>query len=585
MSKHSMKFRLARYPLPKNEEKPILLNIHPVLQNIYKARGITHDQDINYALKNLLPYSNLQGINNAVEILYSALLHQQNILIVGDFDVDGATSTALLMRLLKAFGYNNVNYLIPNRFTFGYGLTEEIVIHIATKLQIKPDIIITVDNGIANYDGVIKAQEYGIKVIITDHHLPANDKLPPADAIVNPNQPEDKFHSKNLAGVGVAFYVMTALRSHLRNQQWFCNNNITEPNLAQYLDLVALGTLADLAILDYNNRILVANGLERIKKGNCCLALKVLLRLSNRDYEKIKTDDLVFTVAPRLNAAGRLEDMSLGVACLLSDNIVEVRQFALELDNLNNERRTIETSMHKEALEILDKYENLDLEIPVGLCVFEENWHQGVIGIVASKLKERFHRPVVAFAQVSQNEIKGSLRSIEGIHIRDILEKIAIQHPNLLIKYGGHAMAAGISLRKNDYAQFKEIFLATINNNINQTVLEHCIYTDGELEPNFINLNIAELIRSAGPWGNGFPEPIFSGTFKIIYQRWLNGKHLKLTLTIPNQNKEFNAIYFNVDYEKWTHLKLNYAHFVYRLDINEYNGIKSLQLLIERFFC
>lgn len=597
MSKNSVKCRLVRYPLLKNEndEPSFSPKIHPLLQNIYQARGVTHEKYIDYALKNLLPFKDLKGIDETINILYSALLQQQKILIVGDFDVDGATSTALMMRLFKAFGYKNVDYLIPNRFTFGYGLTQEIVQHIGTKLANKPDIIITVDNGIANYEGVVLAHNYGIKVIITDHHLPSSDNLPPAEAIVNPNQLDDNFSSKNLAGVGVAFYVMTALRAYLRQTQWFSKNNIAEPNLAQYLDLVALGTLADLALLDYNNRILVYNGLERIKQGNCCLALKVLLRFSNRDYEKVKSDDLVFTVAPRLNASGRLEDMSLGVACLLSDDAIQVRKFAGELDELNKERRSIETNMHQEALEILNKYEDLYVKTPVALCVFEENWHQGVIGIVASKLKERFHRPVVAFAQVSNDEIKGSLRSIAGVHIRDILEKIATQNPGLLIKYGGHAMAAGISVRKNDYAKFKEAFTTTIQNHTNEEILEHCIYTDGELEDNYINLDIAELVNSAGPWGNGFPEPLFSGNFKIVSQRWLNGKHLKFVLTTFNRQqndaqnnssipREFNAIFFNVDYEQWTALNLKYAHFVYRLDINEYNGIKKLQLLIERFF-
>lgn len=576
---------IKRYPKISNETNIEVsdyasLNLHPLLKRIYVARGVKTQQEFDYNLKHLLPFAYLNGIDKAVSCLYTALQQQQNVLIIGDFDVDGATSTALALLSLRALGFANVAYLIPNRFEFGYGLTPEIV-NMASQQSPHPDIIMTVDNGIASNDGVQAAMENGIKVIITDHHLPAA-VLPPAEAIVNPNQPEDTFPSKNLAGVGVVFYLMLALRAHLRDQNWFLQNNIVEPNMAQFLDLVALGTVADLVPLDYNNRILVQHGLERIKSGKCRLGLKMLLRIAGRDYEKIKTNDLVYAVAPRLNAAGRLDDMSLGVACLVSDSVEHVRALTRELDGLNNERRTIEAGMQQQALQALAQCQFTQQELPPALCVFNEAWHQGVVGILASKLKERFHRPVVAFAQVGDDEIKGSVRSIEGLHMRDVLDSIAAEHPGLIVKFGGHAMAAGLSLRKGDYHSFSNIFVNTIQQRLQAESLEHCIYTDGELDPEYFVLATAEILREAGPWGQGFPEPLFDGIFDLVAQRVVGEKHLKMTLREPSTNQEIEAIHFNMNANTWPNFRANKVHAVYRLDVNEYNGRRSLQLMVEK---
>ena len=555
-------------------------NLHPLLQRIYAVRGIKTQQDCDYNLKHLLPFSQLRGITEAVHFLYNSLLQQQKILIIGDFDVDGATSTALAMLALRSLGFMHVTYLVPNRFEFGYGLTPEIV-KAAAQQTPRPDVIITVDNGIASNDAVLLANELGIKVIITDHHLPASEQLPAAVAIVNPNQYEDLFPSKNLAGVGVTFYLILALRAYLRDQQWFSQKNIAEPNMAQFLDLVALGTVADLVPLDHNNRILVQHGLERIKSGKCRLGLKMLLRLAGRDYEKIKVDDLVYTVAPRLNAAGRLDDMSLGVACLLSDGVEHVRALARELDGLNQERRTIEAGMQQQAMQALAQCQFAQQELPPALCVFNESWHQGVIGILASKLKERFHCPVAAFAQVSEEEIKGSLRSIEGLHIHDVLGNIAKKKPGLIVKFGGHAMAAGMSLRKADYPTFNNAFIDEVKEQLQTKALEHFVYTDGELPAEYFVLATAELLHAAGPWGQGFPEPLFDGIFDLVAQRVVGEKHLKMTLRLPETKQEIDAIYFNINTNIWPNFRADKVQAVYRLDVNEYNGRRSLQLMIK----
>jgi len=556
--------------------------LHPLLQRIYVARGVNSTQYLDYSLAKLLPYQTLSGIDAAISCLYQALLNQQRVLIVGDFDVDGATSTTLAILALHAFGLQNIAYLIPNRFEFGYGLTPEIVA--VTKQQpTPPDIIITVDNGIASHEGVLVAKEHGIKIIITDHHLPNTSvELPVADAIVNPNKIGDAFTSKNLAGVGVIFYLMLALRGFLRTENWFTKNNIPEPNMAQFLDLVALGTAADLVHLDYNNRILVNHGLERIRAGKCRLGLKILLRLANRDYEKIKVDDLVYIVAPRLNAAGRLDDMSVGVACLLSDNLQHVRLLARELDNLNKERRVIEQGMQQQALQELAKLQFIQPELPPALCIFKETWHQGVIGILASKLKERFHRPTIVFAAINDEELKGSARSVPSLHLRDILDEIAVQHPGLMVKFGGHAMAAGVTLRRADYPKFQTTFIDVIQQKMQQGTIEDFLYTDGELPNHYFSLEIAELLRQSGPWGHGFPEPLFDGIFDLTAQRIIGEKHLKVTLRNPETLQELDGIHFNIDIKTWPNYRITKVHAVYRLDVNEYNGRRNLQLLLER---
>lgn len=568
-----------------NKNLSDLQPLPPLLQHIYAIRGITNLKELDYNLKNLLPFDSLLGIDRATKCLFESLCKQQNILIIGDFDVDGATSTTLALCALKLFGFKNVSYLIPNRFEFGYGLSPEIVKIAAAKNPKKPDLIITVDNGISSFSGVELANELGINVLITDHHLASpNQPLPNAIAIVNPNQPNDNFPSKNLAGVGVIFYVMLALRSHLRAIKWFETNKISEPNMAQFLDLVALGTVADVVLLDHNNRLLVNAGLERIKSGNCRLAIKALLAAANKDYERIHAGDLGYIIAPRLNAAGRLDDMSLGIECLLGEtkDLSKIRTIASSLNALNNERREIENTMQKQALNVLDKLQFNDTELPLGLCLYDDSWHQGVIGILASRLKDRFHRPTIAFAiSDNQDEIKGSARSISGLHIRDVLDNIAANHPQLIIKFGGHAMAAGLTIKRDNYFLFKSIFETEINKHVSINTLQQCIYTDGDLLPEYFNIETADLLQKSGPWGQGFPEPIFDGYFEILDQHLVGKKHLKMILREVNSATEINAIYFNIDLNEWPNYRCKNIHAAFRLDVNEYNGRKSLQLLIE----
>lgn len=547
-----------------------------VLQEIYSARGVRSISEVNYSLQNLLPFSALEGIDKAVACLKDALIQQKKVLIIGDYDVDGATSTALALKTLQGFGLKNISYLIPNRFEFGYGLTPEIVQLAAAQ---SPDLIITVDNGISSFAGVIEAKKQGIEVLITDHHLPSNE-VPEACAIVNPNQHGDKFPSKNLAGVGVVFYLMLALRSRLRNDGWFTRQNIAEPNMGQYLDFVALGTVADLVSLDYNNRILVSNGLKNIRAGRCCIGIKTLLSATNRDYERITASDLAYAIAPKLNAAGRLEDMSLGVECLLTDSLEKARQIANQLNILNSERREIEESMRKQAWQVLQNFSSPE-NLPLGLCVFDESWHQGIIGILASRIKDKFNRPTIAFASVNDSELKGSARSVPGLHIRDLLENIAARYPDLISKFGGHAMAAGLSLRRENYALFCDIFSQEIDRNLKIEDLANNIYTDGALSFEHFSLEFAETLHQAGPWGCNFPEPLFDGTFEIAEQRLVGRKHLKLAFRLPGTLSEVSGIYFNIDTEFWPNQRCAKVRAAYRLDANEYNGRRFLQLIVE----
>lgn len=564
--------KIIRRVIPENVAK---FHDNPLLQTIYAARGVQDVAELDYSLQRLLPFKTLAGINEAAACLATALKSGHSILIVGDFDADGATSTALAVQALKAFGCKKVSYLIPNRFEYGYGLTTEIVVVAAEQ---KPNLILTVDNGISSVAGVAKANELGINVLVTDHHLPP-DELPQAVAIVNPNQSNDHFLSKKLAGVGVIFYVMLALRSHLREINWFQEQQILEPNMAQFLDLVALGTVADLVEFDHNNRILVAQGLERIRQGKCSQGIKALLSVAKRNYSKILASDLAYVVAPRINAAGRLDDMSLGIECLLTDSVEKARRMANELDALNNERREIEVDMQRQAHRVL---ENLQLEqnLPHGLCVFEESWHQGVLGILASRLKDKLHRPVIAFTAISETEIKGSARSVAGVHMRDVLSAIAVRKPGLITRFGGHAMAAGLSLQREAYTEFTEVFAEEVRQYFSSDDLHGIVHTDGELAAEYFNLEIAKLLRESGPWGHGFPEPVFDGVFALIDQRLVGQKHLKMMLR-THDNKEVDAIYFNIDPKEWPNYRCNKVKAVYRLDINEYNGRKNLQLIIE----
>ncbi len=574
--------KIVRRPPPLSESQ-FSQPLHPLLQRVYAARGVTGDQSLNYSLSELAPLAALKGLDAAVQLLADALAQQQHVLIVADFDADGATSCVVAMRALRLMGAQKVTYLVPNRFEYGYGLTPEIV---ALAKQQQPDLIVTVDNGISSIEGVAEAVTSGIKVLVTDHHLPGAE-LPIADAIVNPNQPDDTFPSKNLAGVGVIFYVMLALRTHLRAAGWFEQQCLAEPNLATLLDIVALGTVADVVPLDHNNRVLVSQGLARIRSGACCAGINALLTVGRRNPANIVASDLGFVVGPRLNAAGRLEDMSLGIECLLADDPDAAMLLVQRLDELNRERREIEGEMQAQALACLDsiKLDFADEAAPVGLCLFDESWHQGVVGIVASRIKDRYHRPVIAFALANGSddesglegaEIKGSARSIKGVHMRDVLDAVAARNPGLLSKFGGHAMAAGMTLKAGDLAAFEVAFNEELRRCVDSEILQDVIHSDGQLSSDELSLELAETLRAAGPWGQAFPEPIFDGLFNVVQQRIVGEKHLKLLLQPVGSSTTIDAIAFN--YSEKVGEKLQAA---YRLDVNEYQGRRTVQLMIE----
>ncbi len=552
----------------------------PLLARIYATRGITSAEALDRSLAKLLPFTELVGMAAAVDLLQQALCGQQRILIIGDFDADGATSSALGVRALRALGVAQVDYLVPNRFEYGYGLTPEIV---AVAAESKPDLLITVDNGISSIDGVAAAKALGMRVLVTDHHLPG-DALPAADAIVNPNQSGDVFAAKGTAGVGVIFYVMLALRARLRETGWFSEQGIDEPNLASLLDLVALGTVADVVPLEHNNRILVAQGLARIRRGQCCPGITALICVAKRRQQDLVAADLGFALGPRLNAAGRLEDMALGIECLLADDPDAALLLAQRLDELNRERREIEAEMKAEAMVILDDMELAeDAELPVGLCLFEPHWHPGVIGILASRVKDRLHRPVIVFAEMGAeagaDEIKGSARSVPGLHIRDALDAVAKRHPDLLSKFGGHAMAAGLSLARADFARFSQAFDEEVQRHLGPADLRLEILSDGELAATELSLATAESLRNGGPWGQGFAEPLFDGIFDIVKRRIVGENHLKLVLRIPGSEQIIDAIAFNTLDDDWP-ADTTQVELAYRLDVNEYNGRRSVQLMV-----
>ena len=551
--------------------------LHPVLAAVFAARGIHSPDELEYSLGNLLPLHLLKGLGQAVEVLRDSLVRGSSILIIGDFDADGATSTALSVRALRMMGGANVDYLVPNRFEYGYGLTPEIVVVAARR---NPDLIVTVDNGISSVAGVQAASALGIAVLITDHHLPG-EQLPDAAAIVNPNQPEDTFPSKHLAGVGVVFYLMMALRARLREEGWFTHRGIAEPNLAQLLDLVALGTVADVVPLDYNNRILVAQGLARIRSGCCCAGIQALVEVAGRRRDDLVASDLGFAVGPRLNAAGRLDDMALGIECLLAEDPARARELAGQLDELNRERRVIESDMKSEALAIVDDlHMDESADLPVGLCLFSENWHQGVIGILASRIKERLHRPVIAFAPGDGEEIKGSARSVPGLHIRDVLDAVAATHPELLRRFGGHAMAAGLTLHRDHLEAFRHAFDQEVQRHLSAEDLYGRIYSDGDLSADHLNQDLAELLRRSGPWGQGFPEPLFDGVFEVVQRRVVGERHLKLVLRPSLEELLLDAIAFNVVDDEWPE-EVEKVEVAYRLSVNEYRSRRSLQLILE----
>ncbi len=552
-------------------------DIDPVLAKIYAARNVGSATELEYGLARLPPPTLMKGMANAVALLQAALQQQKRILVVGDFDADGATSTTLALRALRLLGAEAVDFLVPNRFEYGYGLTPEIVAVAAEK---QPDLIVTVDNGIASIEGVQTAKQLGIQVLVTDHHLPGND-LPVADAIVNPNQAGCEFPSKNLAGVGVIFYVMLALRTVLRDDGWFEQQKIQMPNLAKLLDIVALGTIADVVPLDHTNRILISQGLARIRSGHCCVGIKALLEVAGRGRENVVASDMGFAVGPRLNAAGRLQDMSIGIRCLLTDNIAEAKSLANELDELNRERRSIEADMQDQAMQHL---ENLQLDdsaaLPSGLCLFHEEWHQGVVGILASRIKERFYRPVIAFAVADDEYMKGSARSVSGFHIRDGLDAVATRHPGLIHKFGGHAMAAGLSLKRSDFDAFICAFDEEVRRHLSAADLHGSVWSDGRLTAEELTLELAESLRQAGPWGQAFPEPMFDGDFEIINRRIVGERHLKLLLRANQQADPVDAIAFNTVDDDWPKA-VSHVRLAYKLDVNHYRDRRNLQLMVE----
>ena len=561
-----------------NEHAGALLGagLHPVLQRVLQQRGVLSAEELDTSLQGLLPFTELSGISAAVALLISALQEQGSILIVGDYDADGATSTALAIRALRAMGFQRVAYLVPTRFEYGYGLSPEIV---EVAKEFEPDLIITVDNGIASNEGVAVAQAAGIQVLITDHHLPGR-QLPAAEAIVNPNLNDDGFASKSLAGVGVIFYVMLALRSELRQSGWFEQSAIPEPNLAQLLDLVALGTVADVVSLDRNNRILVSQGMARMRRGECNEGIKALSEVAGRELARLHTGDLGFALAPRLNAAGRMEDMSLGIACLLSDDPSRALELAQRLNELNLERREVEAQMQQEALAILAHLELAPETLPSALCLYDAQWHQGVIGILASRIKDRYYRPVIVFAETGEGELKGSARSIPGLHIRDALDRVASLYPGLITRFGGHAMAAGLSLATDALVPFEQALQQVVSDLLDESTLEQVLLTDGALAEQELSLELARELRYGCVWGQGFPAPSFVGDFELVSRRIVGSRHLKMQLRIAGGEQIFEAIAFNHTDAAWP-ASVKSVRAVYGLDENIYAGRHSLQLMVE----
>lgn len=543
-------------------------HLHPVLRRVYAARGIARDSELDLSLEGLLPVGSLEGLDAATQLLGS---HRAagRVLVIGDFDTDGATSTALLVRALRALGFAHVDFLVPNRFRFGYGLTPEIVALAATRT---PTLIVTVDNGVSSVAGVEAARAIGIPVLVTDHHLPGT-VLPRAAVIVNPNLPGSRFASPALAGVGVAFYLVAALARALGEASF---------RAADYLDLVALGTVADMVPLDRNNRILVSQGIKRIRAGRCVAGIRALLESAGRDRELLSAADLGFAVAPRLNAAGRLTDMSVGIACLLADEYTEAQRLAAMLTQLNVERREIEQRMQLEAVGLAADLRAGEAAESLGICLFDESWHQGVVGLVAGRIKDRLHRPVIAFARAEDGSLRGSARSVSGINIRDALDSVAAQQPELIDRFGGHAMAAGLSLREANLPAFRLAFAAEIARRANRELLSGAIYSDGPLSAAELCIDTAEALRSAGPWGQGFPEPAFDGKFILEESRIVGDKHMKMRLRLPHPGAEsIDAIAFGyIDGPSETADLSGGAtvQLVYRLEINNYRGTARVQL-------
>ncbi|TOM82738.1 single-stranded-DNA-specific exonuclease RecJ [Vibrio parahaemolyticus] len=557
-------------------------SIPPILKRIYINRGITDIAQLETSARGLHSYQKLGGIEQAVELLFQAIQDQKRIIVVGDFDADGATSSALSVLALRMLGSNNVDYLVPNRFEDGYGLSPEVV---DQALELGAEMIMTVDNGVSSIEGVRYAKENGITVLVTDHHLPGQ-VLPEVDAMVNPNLDSCAFPSKALAGVGVAFYLMMALCVHMRKHNWFAQQGMQEPKLMELIDLVALGTVADVVPLDENNRILVHQGLQRIRAGKARPGIQALIEVAKRDARRLVASDFGFALGPRINAAGRLDDMSFGVELLMCNNIHAARRMASELDGLNQTRKEIEEGMKQEAMAFCERLQfGENSELPYGLSLFQRDWHQGVIGILASRIKEKFHRPVIAFADGGEGTIKGSCRSIPGLHMRDALDFIDTQNPGLIIKFGGHAMAAGLTIKEQDFERFSRLFDEVVKKELDEAALKGVILTDGELKPEEFSMHIAEQLRAGGPFGQAFPEPIFDGEFKVLHQKLVGEKHLKLMLEPLYKghptNVMIDGIAFNVDLRRWPDASVKTVRLAYKLDVNEFRGNQSLQLMID----
>ncbi|ALL39699.1 MULTISPECIES: single-stranded-DNA-specific exonuclease RecJ [Serratia] len=574
----SIKTQLRRRPAADDTHLPA--SLPPLLRRLYALRGVQAEQELERSVKGMLPWQQLDGIDDAVSLLQQALADGRRIMVVGDFDADGATSTALTVLALRSMGGAAVDYLVPNRFEDGYGLSPEVVEQAAAR---GAELIVTVDNGISSHAGVDVAHAKGMQVLVTDHHLPG-ETLPAAEAIVNPNLRGCAFPSKSLAGVGVAFYLMLALRARLRDSGWFEQRALAMPNLAELLDLVALGTVADVVPLDANNRILVYQGLNRIRAGKCRPGIRALLEVANRDARQLAANDLGFALGPRLNAAGRLDDMSIGVALLLSDDIAQARMLANDLDALNQTRREIEQGMQVEALQLCDQLERTSTELPYGLAMYHPEWHQGVVGILASRIKERFHRPVIAFAPAGEGILKGSGRSVPGLHMRDALERLDMLNPGLMMKFGGHAMAAGLSLEEAKFDEFRQRFGELVGEWLDPAMLEGVIWSDGELAMQELSLTTAELLREGGPWGQAFPEPTFDGKFRILQQRLVGEKHLKLMVEPLGGGPLLDGIAFNVDTTLWPDSSVREVELAYKLDVNEFRGNRNVQLLIQHLW-
>ncbi|MCB1582746.1 MAG: single-stranded-DNA-specific exonuclease RecJ [Marinicella sp.] len=573
---------MARPQLQRREIPDISIkggeHLHHLIHRIYLARGITDFQQVEYRLKNLCRPDGFKGINVAASLIHQAIQSNKHIVIVGDFDADGATSTALMIRGLRAMGAVHISFIVPNRFEYGYGLTTDLVDEL---IKVNAELIITVDNGISSVNGVTKCKTLDMQVIITDHHLPP-EQLPPADAIVNPNTIDDEFPSKCLAGVGVAFYLLACVKTALKEKNWFVANDLPEPNIAQWLDLVAIGTIADLVPLDANNRILVDAGLQRVTSRSSLPGINALFEVAGIDQKSGDSSAIAFYIAPRLNAAGRLEDMSIGINLLLTDDHAEAKRLALQLHKINLQRKSIQADMQIFADSVVAELMNKK-ELPDSICLFHKNWHQGVVGLLASKVKERTNRPVIAFARESEDSemLKGSARSIQGLHIRDVLVEVDAQYPDMIEKFGGHAMAAGLTLHHEQLKHFQKAFSQQVNAHLRGQSINKVILTDGEIATEDLSLSVAELLQDAGPWGQSFEQPSFDGWFVIKSKKLIGENHCKLVLQTPDFLKQIDAIAFGHHPNQFTeegHLN----HLCFEMQVNEFRNRRTLQLKINQ---